>query len=289
MPPKKGKGKKEEEKKKDEPVEAYVKPLPTDKELKLKSQLESLTVQLSTLKSEANELCLENDFLQQETHQTKLETQEYMNYMSKKTGKRQNAVITFSDRNKEQIGEIESRKLYMMEKFANQKTELNDKILSRESELASIRQELDNLGDYKTLQEKQGREIMELEKKVAEERVKHSEAVQRLKAQFLDEKKRFQNESDETLGELSREAKKEAHNCLVSHTKQISVENRALRRELLSLIESSRALHIHKRELEDQQKVLARDQEYANNIQMLRETRRDDIYETYGMGDLDLS
>ena len=85
-------------------------------------RLESVTTELGNLKIEANELCLENDFLQQETQQTKVETQEYMNYMSKKTGKRQNAVITFSDRNKEQIGEIESRKLYMMDKFHKQKT-----------------------------------------------------------------------------------------------------------------------------------------------------------------------
>ena len=39
-------------------------------------------------------------------------------------------------------------------------------------------------------------------------RVKHNEAVQKLKARFLEEKKTFQAEADDNLKELNKEAQK---------------------------------------------------------------------------------
>ena len=58
------------------------------------------------------------------------------------------------------------------------------------------------------LQKEQRGEIAELEKQVAEMRVKHNEAVQKLKARFLEEKKTFQAEADDNLKELNKEAQK---------------------------------------------------------------------------------
>ena len=46
---------------------------------------------------------------------------EYLGYISKKTQKRQSAVITLSDRNAEKIKEIETKKAEMLHKFDNQK------------------------------------------------------------------------------------------------------------------------------------------------------------------------
>ena len=39
-------------------------------------------------------------------------------------------------------------------------------------------------------------------------RIKHSEAVQKLKAGFLEEKKKFEEESEDKLKELSKKARK---------------------------------------------------------------------------------
>ena len=47
-----------------------------------------------------------------------------------------------------------------------------------------------------------------LEKKLTEMRVKHNDAVQRLKAKFLEDKNAFEEESETQLKELSKEAKK---------------------------------------------------------------------------------
>jgi len=61
---------------------------------------------------------------------------------------------------------------------------------------------------YKILQKEQQQEISQLEKKLTEMRTKHNEAVQKLKANFLEEKNAFEDESDAQLKELSKEAKK---------------------------------------------------------------------------------
>jgi hypothetical protein len=62
--------------------------------------------------------------------------------------------------------------------------------------------------------------------------------------------------------------------CLTDHTNQIKLENRELRAELLSLIQTTRALNEHQRELEDQRRQLLREQNYASDLKKLREMRQ---------------
>ena len=58
------------------------------------------------------------------------------------------------------------------------------------------------------MQKEQKNEISQLEKRVAEMRLKHNEAVQKLKAQFLEEKNNFEQESEAKLRQLRKESKK---------------------------------------------------------------------------------
>ena len=62
--------------------------------------------------------------------------------------------------------------------------------------------------------------------------------------------------------------------CLTDHTNHIKLENRALRQELLSLIQTTRALNEHQKELEDQRRQLLREQNYATDLKKLREARQ---------------
>lgn len=263
-------------------TDAVDKTLPTERELQLKAQLDAITNRLHSMRTEIQELREENEFLQQEAQQTRIETHEYLTYISKKTQKRQSAVITLSERNAEKIKEIQAKKDEMIEKYNKEKKDLGDVILRKEAELSSIRQELEQLQDYKVLQEEQQSEISRLEKRVSEMRIKNNDAVQKLKAKFLEEKNEFHNQSEDKLKEISREAKKEAHQCLHEHTIKIKHHNRALRQELIGLIKRTRALHKHKLELEEQRKVLLREQSYANNLQLQRKERTKKLYEAHG-------
>ena len=56
------------------------------------------------------------------------------------------------------------------------------------------------------LQREQEAEIARLEKEANDMRVKHSEAVQKIKAKFIAEKCAFQKEADGKISELTREA-----------------------------------------------------------------------------------
>ena len=56
-----------------------------------------------------------------------------------------------------------------------------------------------------TLQKDQESEITHLEEEVRRMRSKHSEAIQKLKAQFLREKRNYQKESDNRIQTLAKE------------------------------------------------------------------------------------
>ena len=160
---------------------------------------------------------------------------------------------------------------------------MSEIILKKEAELTSIRNELSDLHEYQVLQEEQETEISSLEKRMAEMRVKHNEAVQKLKGKFLEEKNAFQKQAEDELKELSKEAKKDAQQCLYDHTIKIKFENRSLRKELLELIQKTRALHKHKLKLEEQRKVLLREQEYAKDLQKIRKHRINNMFESHGL------
>ncbi len=71
--------------------------------------------------------------------------------------------------------------------------------------------------------------------------------------------------------------------CLNEHTQQIKLENRHLRHELLLLIRKTRALHEHRHHLEDQQKQLIMEQQYARDLKTLRTARQHKVLKSYGM------
>lgn len=256
---------------------------PSEREVQLKAQLDGVTSELTSLKRQVDELKIENDFLHQEAQHVRVETQEYLSYVSKKTKKRQDAVISLSDRNTEKIEEIRLKKEQVIDNYNKERERYNEIILNKEAELTNIQNELSELNEYRVLQREQEAEISALEKRMSDMRVKHNEAVQKLKARFLAEKNAFQKESENELSEMCREAKKDAHACLAQHTVKIKFENRALRRELLEFIEKTRALHTHKLELEEQKKILLREKDYAGVLQGLRSKRMENMLKSHGV------
>jgi len=265
----------------DKPVEV---PQPTEREVQLTKQLDEITLELKSMRVQVDGLKEENEFLHQEAQQIRVETHEYLNYVSKKTQKRQDAVISLSDRNAEKISEIQAKKEEAVNSYNKEREKLSAIILTKESELTSIQNELSDLHEFQVLQQEQENEISSLEKKMSEIRIKHSEAVQKLKGKFLEEKNTFQKQSEDELMELTKEAKKDAQQCLQDHTVKIKQENRALRKELLELIQKTRALHKHKLELQEQRKVLLREQDYASDLHKMRKERTNDLFDSHGIG-----
>ncbi|KXJ28511.1 golgin subfamily A member 6-like protein 7 [Exaiptasia diaphana] len=287
MPPKKkGKGKKGKGKggDKDSGSDGPVpKDEPTEKEQELRKELDQLTEKLKTVKNEVEDLRKENEWLQEEAQQTRLESHEYMSYMSKKTQKRQTTIISLSDRNQQEIKNIDEQKEQLLKEFGQKKEGLKLVMLEKEAELARTKNELADLEEYQILQKDQEAEIQRLENEVQTMRKKHSEAIQKLKSSFLREKRGFQKESDSKIQEMAQQATQEARQCLEEHTNNIKNDNKILRHELLQLIRKTRALHEHREELEAQHNALLREIQYGRDLKKLHGTRQNRLWKTFGI------
>lgn len=241
-----------------------------DREALLQREYEQLTNHLNELKRKAERLRQENEFLQQETHKTRMESQEYMAYMAKRTQKRQNAIITLSDQNHKQLEDIHRQREELLAEFNDRRTELKNHILEKEGELSKLNKDIVDLWECKHLQQEQMSRIKELEKEVMEMRAKHSESLQSIKARFLHEKMHNEKQSRQRVQALAVEASREASRCLVEHTHSIELENRQLRQELLHLIRKTQVLHAHQGELEEQRQQLLRERQYVEDLKRLR-------------------
>ncbi|KAK0046154.1 basal body-orientation factor 1 [Biomphalaria pfeifferi] len=277
MPPKKGKkgkGKKNGDKLKSASSDKPKTPLPSEKEVILQSELEKVSLQLEEAKNRVVDLKKENEWLQNEAQKIRIESHEYMSYMEKKTSKRQTTIITLSDHNREEIKNIQIQKQKMEEDFDKKKKALENILLEKQHLLQKTHQELNDLQEYKDLQSDQQNKIKELEQEVMKLRAHHTQCVQKMKSDFLKEKKEYLQDSETRVQSLEKKANQEALQCLTEHTSKIKVENRQLRQELLQLINTSRALNEHKAMLEEQKRQLLREQSYANDLKKLRDARQ---------------
>ena len=62
----------------------------------------------------------------------------------------------------------------------------------------------------------------------------------------------------------------EAVQCLEDFTENIKKENRKLKKQLLQLIQQTRALNLHRQQLTEQKRQLLQEQEYAKDLKNIR-------------------
>ncbi|XP_070291059.1 coiled-coil domain-containing protein 166 isoform X2 [Salvelinus sp. IW2-2015] len=209
----------------------------SDREALLQREYDKLTDTLNNLKRKVEKLRRENEFLQNEANQTRMESQEYMSYMSKRTQKRQSAIVTLSDQNHQALEALKRQREETLDKYQEQANELKKEILEKENELALLNIEIAELREFKSLQQQQLGRIAELEREVTSMHCRHSESLQALKAGFLSEKERYEAQAKQKIQALALAANREASRCLLSHTRAVSLENQHLREELQQLIQ----------------------------------------------------
>ena len=69
--------------------------------------------------------------------------------MEKKTHKRQTSIVTLSDQNTKEIQDIRDQKERMLASYEEKKAKLRAIMLEKEAALAKLKQELDDLAEYK--------------------------------------------------------------------------------------------------------------------------------------------
>ncbi|XP_062507457.1 coiled-coil domain-containing protein 166-like isoform X3 [Corticium candelabrum] len=245
-----------------------------NREPSLKNELDELTHKLESVKKQVDELRQDNDWLEEEARKTRVESHEYMTYMTKKTKKRQSAIVTLNDSNQAELNEVRQQRTQMMAEVEKRKEALHAVMAERDIEWDKTNKELDDLKEYKSLQEAQEAAIAQLEKEVDLKRFKHSDAVQKLKSAFLNEKRTFQANADAKVADMQQKANEQATSCLRDHTQAVHEENKELRRELLSLIQEGRVLQDYKRQLEKQNRALLRDRQFVLDLKQIRDKKQ---------------
>ncbi|XP_072263421.1 coiled-coil domain-containing protein 166-like [Pyxicephalus adspersus] len=238
----------------------------TEREARLHDEHDRLNAEQDGLRRRLEQLRRENEFLQEEAERVRVESQEYLLYMGKRSQRRQDAIISLNDQNTRELAEIRRQKEELEASFQQEEKKLRDQLLQRETELANLRRELKELEPMRELQKEQISLIKHLESEVMASRGKHAEALLRVKSAFLRQKVECQQDSQRQLNQLSQKANEEARNALQDVSRRVKEENQTLRQELLQLINQFRDLHTQKKKVMEQNKQLRREQQCQKEV-----------------------
>eukprot|EP00911_Craspedida_sp_UC1_P000501 UC1_evm1s378 len=250
---------------------------PTELELSLRLELETLEADLTRAKQEAEEARVQHEWLREELQKTRDETRDYESYMRKKTMREHARMQGLSDQNQRDIDSVNAERTRRSKEFEAAKKDLGDRILEKEGELQRINGQLAELVDYKVKREEQSDEINALEAKIKHLKMEHAEKLQEIKSGYIDEKIRFQTEASKAVTDIETQAVSEALDCLDDHAARVRRENKALRQDLLRLFAENKVLRERETFLKRENVELVRQQDLNIDVtaeQTARLTRR---------------
>lgn len=200
-----------------------------------------------------------------------------MSYMNKKASMRQNSIITLSDQNRKEIEEIQSQKEKVIKDFEEKKEMLKLALIEKQHSLTKINKELENMNEFKQLKIQQTDEIQSLEDEIKKLRAQQQKEISDLKAEFIMEKEKTKEEAEKRIQEVIRAANSEARECLTENTRKIKMDNQQLRKDLLTLLQNTKALTAHRAELEKQRNEILKEISYAEDLKKLRTNRQEQV------------
>lgn len=262
MPKKKkvaGKAKKAKSKKVD--AKAVASAGPTALEISLRMELETLDQELLTAKAEVDEARRQNEWLVSELKHTDDEILEYEAFVSKSTTREQSRIQSITERNTKEIAAIERERADRAAETEKSKTEIQKAILAKEGEYERIHRQLIALADVRMRRDDQLAEMAALEQEIEHITLEQNNALQELKARYLQEKLESHRTAHTSVKSLEQQASREAAVCLSDHSQRIKDENRQLRRELLGIITSNKSLQERESMLLKQNQELKRQSE----------------------------
>ncbi|XP_075704698.1 coiled-coil domain-containing protein 166-like [Rhinoderma darwinii] len=238
----------------------------SEKEERLQEEHNQLGAEQEGLRRRLEQLRRDNEFLQEEAERVRVESQEYLLYMSKRSQRRQDVIISLNDQNQRELQNIQQHKQELEDKFSAEEQTLRDLLLRREAELTNLRRELEELEPMRRLQKEQMSLIKRLGDDVLAHRGKHAGALLRVKSAFLRGKTQCQQNSEQQLNQLTQKAQEEAKKALQEVSTRVKEENQSLRQELLHLIHQYRLQQVQKRKLEEKNTELLREQQCRNEV-----------------------
>ncbi|XP_042300598.1 coiled-coil domain-containing protein 166-like, partial [Sceloporus undulatus] len=208
----------------------------------------------------------ENTFLDKEAQETRENSRAYLTYLSKRTLRCQNAIITLNDQNRSDLEQVLKQKEELTSQYTDKEKEVRSQLIEMETKFSLMNKEVEELKPFKELQAEQLARIRELERDLLAMKIHHSEQMHRIKSRFLQQKAEYEAESQQKVQALAKRAEKEAVRSLIQHTKQIKAENLRLRKELLDLIRRAQGLKAIVHQLREQKRQLLRELHYSQGL-----------------------
>ncbi|CAF3710413.1 unnamed protein product [Rotaria socialis] len=264
MPPKGKKG--NAGKKKSKEKQEYLRP--TEKETALQTELDKKVQALAELKLRAHVVEEENHWLNDEAKKVRIEMNEYMQFMSKKTNLRQTKIVTLTDYHRKEIDDINRDKENMIKEYQKKKEEARSQLIQKEQVLLEVKDELETMNEYKDLRDQKNEEIKRLQHEIARIRVEHVNQISYMKSTFEKELQQQRTSENTKVEEIRRQADKEAEQFLYDQSLSIQNENIALRKALQGILSRTHLLSNLKHRLEEEQLEL------INRIKLTTDLRK---------------
>nr|XP_020660152.1 coiled-coil domain-containing protein 166 [Pogona vitticeps]XP_020660153.1 coiled-coil domain-containing protein 166 [Pogona vitticeps] len=241
-------------------------PYVSEKEKYLQKEYAILTEHVRTYTERVQHFQWENNFLDKEAQQIRDTSKVYLSYLTRRTIRCQNAIISLNDQNRADLAEIRKQKEELISQYTEKEKEVRHELMEMETQLSLINKECEALHLWQELQTEQLKRIRELEKELLVMKVQHTEHMHKVKSEFLQLTAEYEMESQQKLQSLAKLAEKEAVRSLIQHTKQVKADNRRLNHNLLGLIKQAQVLKAFLFQLREQQHQLLQEHQYRQDL-----------------------
>nr|XP_060632294.1 coiled-coil domain-containing protein 166-like isoform X2 [Anolis sagrei ordinatus] len=207
-----------------------------------------------------------NEGLDKEAQEIRENNKAYISYLTKRTLRCQDAIITLNDQNRSELLQVLKQKEELTSQYTDKEKEVRSQLIEMETKYSLMNKEVEELKPFKELQAEQLARIRELERELRAMKIHHSEKMRFIRTRYAQQKAEYEIECKQKVQALAKRAEKEAVRSLIQHTKQIKAENMQLREELLSLIKRAQGLDGIVRQLREQREQLLRELQYSHGL-----------------------
>ncbi|XP_030194098.1 uncharacterized protein ccdc166 isoform X1 [Gadus morhua] len=235
------------------------------REALLHIEYEKLRDMWNNLKNRKEWLICENQSLQREVDQTRLESQEYIAYQSKRHQRLQSLMGSSTD----QPGHMDLKR--QGEELQGRTNELMKQLTEKETELVHLDAELRALSQYKGAEQQCVSRLGELRAERPGLQRHHRDVLRGLQAHLLSERERSEGRARQAFHTAVLTASREVLLSQQSHNKQVLEENERLIAELQQLIEKARLLRDRQGHLRTTRDPLLLEREYTSALMRRRD------------------
>ncbi|XP_044290295.1 coiled-coil domain-containing protein 166 [Varanus komodoensis] len=240
------------------------------KELYLQKEHAALTEHVNVCAQRARQFQWESEFLDKEAQQIRETSKVYLSYLTRRTVRRQNAIVSLNDQNRVDLARIKQQKAELVAQYTEREKAVRHQLLERETKLRLISKEAEAMQAWRELQLEQLTRIRELEKELLVMKVQHADQMHEVKSRFLQQVPDYEMQAQQKVQALAKLAEKEAVRSLIQHTKQVKADNRQLRHELLGLIRQAQVLKEFLLQLRGRRQQLLQEHQYRQDLARAR-------------------